>query len=94
MIQSSYIDKWPQAMLLGLRHYNLSTTLHKLFAISDEICFQAGDRSTDSSWYVQRSMLLKVYCLTEIHMLADKSENFEDTWSFLDRRLAEMSAAQ
>jgi len=46
------------------------------------------------SWYVKRSMLLKVYVLTEIYMLADKSNNYEETWVFLERRIEEMITAQ
>lgn len=87
---SLYIDKWPQAMALGLRPENLPTTLSQLFKISDEIWYLAGDRSTDIKWYNKRHLLTKVYIVTELFMLQDKSQGFEDTWQFLDRRLDEM----
>ena len=32
-------------------------------------------------------MLAGVYKSTEIFMLQDKSEDFQDTWAFLDRRV-------
>uniref|UniRef100_A0A7S3FXP4 Ubiquinone biosynthesis protein n=1 Tax=Strombidium rassoulzadegani TaxID=1082188 RepID=A0A7S3FXP4_9SPIT len=88
-LMSPYIDKWPQAMVLGLKPQNVRTTLGKLHAIQDEIWFQAGDRSNDISWYAKRMMLFKIYCLTETYMLQDKSADFADTWLFLERRIKE-----
>ena len=32
-------------------------------------------------------MLVKVYLATELVMINDKSEGFEQTWEFLDRRI-------
>ena len=93
-LMSPYISYWPQAMLLGLKPVNMSTTITQLSAISDEICFQAGDKSTDMTWYTKRGLLLKTYLLTETHMLGDKSPDFKDTWEFLDRRIAEMEIAE
>lgn len=85
-----YIDKWPQAMALGLQPRNLPTTLEQLHAISDEIWHLAGDKSTDLNWYTKRALLTKVYVMTETHMIADKSEDYFETWQFLDRRLDEV----
>ena len=85
-----YLDKWPQGMALGLKPQNLTTTMSQLYNISDEIWYLAGDRSTDINWYTKRHLLTKVYCLTELYMIQDKSQGFSDTWEFLDRRLQEM----
>lgn len=85
-----YIEKWPQAMVLGIKHPNLFPTLNKISEISDEIWYQAGDRSLDASWYTKRGLLTKTYIATELFMIQDKSPDFEDTWDFLDRRLDEM----
>jgi len=87
---SRYVGTWPQAMALGLRPQHLPSTLSKLYQLSDEIWYLAGDRSTDHKYYMRRHNLLKVYCLTEIYMLQDKSDHFKDTWVFLDKRLEEM----
>ena len=38
-LMSPYIDKWPQAMALGLQPVNIPTTLGQIHAISDEIWF-------------------------------------------------------
>jgi ubiquinone biosynthesis protein COQ9 len=82
-----YIDKWPQAMALGLQPKNLTTTLQQISSISDEIWKLSGDQSTDINWYTKRALLSKIYVLTETYMLQDKSPNFEQTWEFLDNRL-------
>lgn len=73
-----------------MKPQNLPTTLSQIYKISDEIWYLAGDRSIDINWYTKRHMLTKVYCLTELYMLQDKSEGFNDTWHFLERRLDEM----
>lgn len=54
--------------------------------------YLAGDRSTDINYYTKRHLLAKVYCITELYMIQDKSQGFNDTWEFLDRRLHEMES--
>ena len=39
------------------------------------------------NWYTKRLSLGVVYKSSEVHMLQDKSPDFEETWEFLDRRL-------
>ena len=86
---SPYIDKWPQAMALGLAPQNVKTTFSLLNSISDEIWYLSGDKSTDMDWYAKRLMLMKIYVATETYMLTDKSTDYADTWEFLDRRLSD-----
>ena len=43
------------------------------------------------NWYTKRGMLAGIYKSTEIYMLQDKSEDFQDTWEFLDRRVEDVS---
>ena len=38
-------------------------------------------------WYLKRGVLSSIYGMTEIYMLTDESENFEDSWKFLDQRI-------
>ena len=38
------------------------------------------------NWYSKRLILAAIYKSTELFMIQDKSENFEETWKFLDRR--------
>ena len=42
------------------------------------------------NWYSKRLTLAAVYKTTELFMITDKSENFEETWKFLDRRFADL----
>ena len=87
---SPYIDKWPQAMALGLKPLNLPTTFGRLNAISDEIWYLAGDQSSDINWYTKRALLTQVYIMTETFMINDKSKDLIETWHFLDRRLSDV----
>ena len=50
----------------------------------------AGDTSTDFNWYSKRIILSGVYMSTLMVWLSDESEDFEETWAFLDRRIAEV----
>lgn len=86
-----YLPFWPQAMALGALPSALPTTLHLLGIMADEVWWHAGDRSTDLNWYSRRLLLMGVYGATEAFMLTDSSPGFEDTWRFLDHRLAEVA---
>jgi ubiquinone biosynthesis protein COQ9 len=54
------------------------------------IWYAAGDEATDFSYYTKRALLAPVYTATVFYWLADESEDFADTWDFLDRRLADV----
>ncbi|MBL4615688.1 MAG: COQ9 family protein [Magnetovibrio sp.] len=53
----------------------------------DHIWYMAGDRSADFNYYTKRGLLASVYGPTVLYWLNDQSENFEDTWDFLGRRI-------
>jgi len=53
----------------------------------DHIWYQAGDRSTDFNYYTKRALLGPVYAATVLYWLDDLSENHQDTWDFLARRI-------
>lgn len=46
----------------------------------------AGDRSADFSWYTKRATLAPIYGATLLYWFEDSSDDFEDTWHFLDRQ--------
>ncbi len=48
----------------------------------------AGDTSTDFNWYTKRGLLAKVYIATLLFWLNDESEGQQESWAFLDRRIA------
>ena len=68
---------------------HLPTSLRELALLSDEILFQAGDTSVDTSWYTKRAALSAVYASSELFMTTDSSPNFTETEAFLSRRLEE-----
>lgn len=63
------------ACMLGWRTVDL---------IWKEVC---NDQSTDYNYYTKRSLLYAVYTSTIVYWLADESEDNNDTFSFLQRRL-------
>lgn len=78
-----------QALAIMAIPANIPTSLHELGLLSDEILFQAGDTSVNSSWYTKRAALGTVYASTELFMTTDRSPNFVETEAFLSRRLEE-----
>jgi len=72
----------PQNALLG------ATLLHRTV---DAIWHAAGDTATDWNWYSKRALLAAVLSATMLCWLNDRSEGREETWAFLDRRLADVA---
>ena len=58
-----------------------------LYRITDVIWRAAGDRSTDYNFYTKRGLLAGVVTTTYLYWLDDESEDFAETWTFLDRRI-------
>ncbi|HEY5597215.1 MAG TPA: COQ9 family protein [Kiloniellales bacterium] len=56
----------------------------------DAIWYAAGDNATDFNYYTKRGLLAGVYATTLLFWLEDSSEDFADTWAFLDRRIADV----
>lgn len=63
-----------------------------IWATADAIWRALGDTSTDLNWYSKRATLSAVYTATMLFWLGDQSEENADTWAFLDRRLANVTA--
>jgi ubiquinone biosynthesis protein COQ9 len=61
-----------------------------LWRTVDAMWYAAGDNATDFNYYTKRGLLAAVYTTTVLCWLADSSENFADTWAFLDRRIADV----
>ncbi len=49
---------------------------------------EIGDTSDDVNWYTKRKMLSGVYTMTVLYWLGDESDECQDTWAFLDRRIS------
>lgn len=49
-----------------------------------------GDTSADFNFYTKRALLSGVYTTTMLYWFADNSEDHQDTWKFLDHRIADV----
>ncbi|MEK9672873.1 MAG: COQ9 family protein [Rhodospirillaceae bacterium] len=56
----------------------------------DHIWHAAGDRAADFNHYTKRGLLAPVYTSTVLYWLTDTSDDFVDTWGYLDRRLTDV----
>ena len=69
---------------------NAGLGLKCLYRTVDAIWHAAGDTSTDYNFYSKRLLLAGVYSSTLLVWLNDRSEDFAETWAFLDRRIEEV----
>ncbi|XP_022912878.2 ubiquinone biosynthesis protein COQ9, mitochondrial [Onthophagus taurus] len=84
-----YLSKWPQAIAIMSLPPNVPTALASQLTMVDDICYYAGDRSVDFSWYARRVALAAIYKATELYLIQDKSQEHIETWKFLNNRLSE-----
>ncbi len=75
--------------LMGMPQYG-ALAVKSLYRTVDAMWHAAGDTSTDFNFYSKRAILAGVYSATLMYWLNDNSENFERTWAFLDRRIADV----
>ena len=61
-----------------------------LWRTADAMWRAAGDTATDVNWYTKRALLAGVYGSTLLYWLGDDSDGHEETWAFLDRRIADV----
>nr|OQO28187.1 hypothetical protein B0A51_03975 [Rachicladosporium sp. CCFEE 5018] len=88
--EAGVVPHWQGALGQMSFAENIPASLRELAKLSDEIWFQAGDISVDTSWYTKRASLSSVYAAVEIYQTQDQSTEFKDTEAFLDRRLEEV----
>ena len=69
---------------------NAAVAAKCLYRTVDAIWYAAGDTATDYNFYTKRGLLAGVYSATVLYWLNDSSEDFDGTWSFLDRRIADV----
>lgn len=60
----------------------------------DEIWRAVGDTATDFNFYTKRGLLAGVYGATLLAWLDDETEDFSETWAFLDRRIGDVMEIQ
>ncbi|KAK9454124.1 COQ9-domain-containing protein [Dipodascopsis uninucleata] len=81
------ISRWTEAVAVMTLPPNLPISMLELSALSDDICFYAGDKSTDFDWYIRRASVAAVYSSAELFMTQDQSPDFQQTWDFVRRRI-------
>ena len=77
------------AALLALPQYALDGA-SCIWRTCDTIWRAVGDTSADFNWYTKRGLLAGVVTSTMLYWFADQSDDFEETWKFLDRRIADV----
>jgi len=80
-----YRESWPEAMAILSK--NAPDSLQLSLEMADDIWYYAGDKSVDFSWYTKRLSLMAIYKTTQLKLIQDDSENFDETWEFLNRRV-------
>jgi ubiquinone biosynthesis protein COQ9 len=66
-----------------------------LWRTVDRMWLAAGDTKSDQlNTYTKRALLAGVYTATLLYWLEDNSPGHDDTWKFLDRRLADVMRIQ
>jgi len=88
--EAGVLPHWQTALGQMSFAENIPASFKELAKLSDEIWFQAGDVSVDTSWYTKRATLSSVYAATEMYQTQDQSTDFKDTEAFLDRRLEDV----
>ena len=76
---------------LGLVATNAQLAARGVYRTVNRMWYAAGDTSTDFNWYTKRGLLAGVITSTTLYWLNDRSDGREQTWGFLDRRLADVA---
>ncbi len=69
---------------------NVGLSMRLTYHTVDTMWRAAGDTATDWNFYTKRILLAGVYVSTVLFWLNDESDGFAETWSFLDRRIADV----
>ena len=87
MALSAHRDAF-KASLKYMMHPLRGMHLKKLtWQTADRLWYAAGDRATDYNHYTKRVLLSGVLASTTLYWLRDTSDDYENTWAFLDRRI-------
>lgn len=70
---------------------NVALATRAAWATADLMWHLAGDEAVDFTYYTKRISLSAAYSATLLCWMSDESEGATETWSFLDRRLADLS---
>jgi ubiquinone biosynthesis protein COQ9 len=74
-----------------VKNAHFYTILRAFYRNLNQIWYKAGDKSTDWNYYSKRILLAFVYLPTVIYWFSDKSEHFQRTEVFLEKKLNQIS---
>ena len=84
-------QRWAEGMALGASPFQVQETAKHLEAIVSIIEENLSIYFKDVSIsLLDRGGIGTIYIATELHMLADSSTNYEDTWMFLNQRMMDL----
>lgn len=89
-MQTEVMPYWREAMLLGARPPYLGTTWSLLWSTWDLIWRRCGEEVAEPRHSIRRLALGNLHLATEVYMLNDNSENYRDSWLFLQNRVNNM----
>jgi len=82
--------RWREAMAMTASTPNgLARQLQADLERADLVWHRAGCKDARGQWYARRLAWAATYKAAELAMLDDKSEDYEDTWQFVERRFSE-----
>ncbi|KAG5177020.1 hypothetical protein JKP88DRAFT_282264 [Tribonema minus] len=95
-----YARAWPGAMAQGVAPENARHTAAALAALTDELARLSGggdgggggDADGGGAAQLRRAVIGATYVSAELFMVTDTSEDHAETWKFLRRRVADLSA--
>ena len=86
-------NRWSEGMALGAIPYNaMSTATHLeeiVTIIENELMIHSTEDSSKLT-LLERTAIGAVYVATELHLLADTSFEYQDTWNFLRDRIQDL----
>jgi len=69
---------------------NVPIGVRAIYKTVDLIWYTVGDKSADFSFYTKRALLAGVISATSLFWMNDESEGSADSWTFLERRIADV----
>lgn len=79
-----------RAVAMHAMPFSLHHGIKSLYRTVDSMWYAIGDTSSDFNFYTKRATLAGVYSATLLYWLDDRSPGYENTWAFLDRRIADI----
>lgn len=78
---------WPSAMALLVNPQQIPYSTELALDVAGDLVEYSGLKPMRSDWYTERALLMAVYSSTELFMLSDTSEDFQETRKFLTASL-------